>query len=77
LLNVMNQRLAHNRYLAGESYSIADIACYAWTLAATTYHAGIAPDAIPPMPHVRRWLDELGARPAVQRGMAVPDVSKA
>jgi GST-like protein len=77
LLNVMNQRLAHHRYLAGEAYSIADIACYAWTYAATTYHAGVAPDAVPPMPHVRRWLDELGARPAVQRGMAVPDVPKA
>jgi GST-like protein len=72
LLGVMDKRLSEAPYLAGDDYSIADIACYAWTLSATTYTAKLAPALIPDMPSVRRWLDDVGARPAVQRGMDIP-----
>ena len=37
LLNVMERRLEENAYLAGDDYTIADIICYPWTLAGTTY----------------------------------------
>ena len=66
LYGVMNARLYESRYLAGDDYSIADIAAYPWSL-----HAEAQGQDLAEFPHVRRWLDELGARPAVQRGMAV------
>ena len=74
LLTVMDHRLSQAPYLAGDDYSIADMACYAWTASATTYTANLAPGLIPDMPSIRRWLDDVGARPAVQRGMAIPKV---
>ena len=72
LLRVMEGRLAQVPYLAGQDYSIADIATYAWTLAATTFLKDPLKDTIGSIPHVSAWLETLGARPAVQRGMAVP-----
>jgi glutathione S-transferase len=66
LLGVMNTRLAEQAYLAGE-YSIADIACWPWVM----QHDWAGLD-ISGLPHLRRWLEEIGARPAVQRGAAVP-----
>ena len=72
LLGVMEKRLAEAPYLAGQDYSIADIACYAWSLAATTFLAEPLKEHLEGKPAFRRWLDTVGARPAVQRGMAVP-----
>ncbi len=74
LLGVMDHRLGEARYLAGEDYSIADIACYAWTLAATTFLKEPLRDQLAKVPHIDRWLTEVGNRPAVQRGMLVPKV---
>jgi GSH-dependent disulfide-bond oxidoreductase len=65
LFGVMNIRLHDRRYLAVD-YSIADIICYPW--AATWKYQG---QNIDDFQHVKRWLDELAARPAVERGMAV------
>jgi GSH-dependent disulfide-bond oxidoreductase len=66
LYGVIDKRLGKERYLAGE-YSIADIATYPWVsrfdwqqIDLNTY------------PNVKRWFDEISARPAVQRGMKVP-----
>lgn len=74
LLGVMDRQLAQHEYLAGAEYSIADIASYAWTLAATT----LLKDTLAGKPEnrtaVHRWLATVGARPAVQRGMLVPKV---
>jgi GST-like protein len=67
ILGVMNKRLGENAYLAGEAYSIADIACYGWVRSAETYLVSLAE-----WPNVQRWADTVGARPAVQRGMKVP-----
>ena len=61
----MNARLAEREYLAGD-YSIADIACVGW--AKLWERQG---QDIEEFPNVKRWLDAVLARPAVQRGIAV------
>ncbi len=70
LLGVMEGRLEKVPYLAGLDYSIADIASYAWTRASLEVLEQIQPDR-PPLPAVRAWLERVGERAAVRRGMAV------
>ncbi|AUX47013.1 glutathione S-transferase [Sorangium cellulosum] len=65
LYGVMNKRLADRAYLAGD-YSIADIASFPWV--AGYERLG---QSVEEFPHLKRWLDELHARPAVARGLAV------
>jgi len=72
LFGVMERRLAEAPYLGGDAYSIADIATYPWVSAAIPLVRAGGGEALGPLPCVDRWLAELGARPAVQRGMAVP-----
>jgi len=67
LYGVMDKRLGEAAYLAGDAYSMADIITYPW--AARHPWQGIE---LADYPNVKRWYDELSARPAVQRGMAVP-----
>ena len=74
LLGVMERRLAQAPYLAGEAYSIADIACYPWAVAATSFLKEPLADSLAGKPSLDRWLGAVGARPAVQKGMAVPAV---
>jgi GST-like protein len=66
LYGVLDKRLGAAEYLAGE-YSIADIATYPW-VARHEWHRTDLND----FPNVKRWYDAIAARPAVQRGMAVP-----
>ena len=66
LYAVLNRRLTHAAFLA-EEYSIADIATYPW-VARHEWHKVALAD----FPHVKRWFDTISARPAVARGMAVP-----
>ena len=68
LVDVMNLRLRDAAYLAGDEYTIADIATYPWVITYDRRDIEIAD-----YPHVARWLDDVGARPAVQRGMALMD----
>jgi GST-like protein len=75
LLGVMERRLTESAYLGGEDYSIADIAAYPWTLAATTFLQQPLAQALQDKEAIRRWLQMVGERPAVQRGMAVPKVA--
>ncbi len=66
LLEVLDGQLAQHEFLAGD-YSIADIANWSW---ATTHEwSGVS---IEGLPHLARWLDALGQRPAVVRGRDVP-----
>jgi GST-like protein len=65
LFGVMNTRLKDRDFLAGK-YSIADMACVGW--ANLWQRQGIDLDEFP---HVKRWLEAVKARPAVQRGMAL------
>jgi GST-like protein len=74
LLAVMEKQLAQHRYLAGEEYTIADIAAYPWTMAAASLLKDVLAEAWEDKEAVRRWLAEVGGRPAVQRGMGVPKV---
>jgi GST-like protein len=66
LYGVLDRRLAEADYVAGD-YSIADVAIWPWTVRHDWQGIDLAE-----FPHVRRWYDTIGARPAVQRGMAVP-----
>jgi GSH-dependent disulfide-bond oxidoreductase len=70
LFGVMNKRLEEAEYL-GRDYSIADIACYPWMIAATTMLKEPLAEALEKAPAVHAWMDRVGARPAVQRGMKV------
>jgi GSH-dependent disulfide-bond oxidoreductase len=67
LYAVMNKRLGESKFLAGDTYTIADIATYPW-VSRFDYHQTNLADH----PNVKRWFDGIAARPAVQRGMAVP-----
>ncbi|HEV7833682.1 MAG TPA: glutathione binding-like protein [Caballeronia sp.] len=66
LYGVMDKQLGVTRYLAGNDYSIADIATFPWTR--SWKNQGIELDEFP---NVKRWFDEISARPAVIRGVEV------
>ncbi|MBC54798.1 MAG: glutathione S-transferase [Gammaproteobacteria bacterium] len=72
LLEVLNGRLGVAPYLGGTDYSIADIANYAWAKSAVDQMQDEEPDATAALESLRDWLQRVGARPAVQRGMKVP-----
>jgi glutathione S-transferase len=66
LFEVLDRRLAESEWLARD-YSIADIAHWCWV---RTYKwSGVN---IEGLPHLRRWLDAMKARPACRRGIEVP-----
>jgi len=70
LYGVMDKHLQKREYLA-QDYSIADIATYPW-VARYEWHKVDLND----FPAVKRWFDRIGARPAVQAGMKVPQVTR-
>ncbi len=74
LLGVMEHRLAEAPYLGGDDYSIADMATYPWIAAARGLMGQVLGDAAGEIPSVDRWIREIAARPAVQKGMDVPRV---
>ncbi len=65
LYGVMNNHLYDRRYLAGDEYTIADMISYPWTV-----NWKGQDQEIDEFPYFKRWFDELGRRPGVQRGMA-------
>ena len=74
IFDVANQRLAQSRFLAGDDYSLADIANFPWL--APFVWGEIYNDArtflsIDDYTHVKRWVDEIAVRPAVRRGRIV------
>ncbi|MCP5179170.1 MAG: glutathione-dependent disulfide-bond oxidoreductase [Pseudomonadales bacterium] len=73
LLDVLNQRLANNRFLCGEEYTIADMANYAWYGALVLHNIYDAAEFldVASYTHVIRWAREIEARPAVERGRRV------
>jgi GST-like protein len=75
-LDVLNRQLANNRFIAGDEYSIADIAIWPWygaLIRNMLYDAAEYIDA-PSYTHVQRWAEEIWQRPAVQRGRRVNKV---
>ena len=72
-LDVLDRRLADNRYLVGDDYTIADMAVWPWygtLVKGLLYEAGDFL-SVQEYKHVLRWTDEIAARPAVQRGRKV------
>lgn len=72
-LDVLDKRLADNAYLSGGAYTIADMAVWPWYGVLTQgklYEAGEFLD-VESYKNVRRWTEEIAARPAVQRGIMV------
>lgn len=67
LYGVMDAQLAENVFLAGEVFSIADIATYPW-VARHDWH----PIELADYPHVKRWYDRLSEYESVGAGMNVP-----
>jgi len=67
LFEILNKQLAGNEYLAGD-YSIADIATYPWAVAYD--YIGVDIDGLD---HLQDWLDRIAKRPAVQKGMTIPE----
>jgi GST-like protein len=66
LYGVMDRRLAESKFIACDEYTIADMAIMPWLR--SYERQGVNMDEYP---HVRKWFDGIGARPAVQRGLAV------
>ena len=66
LYGVVDRQLGKSAYVAGKSYSIADMAIWPWMR--NWKGQGVDMDELP---NVKRWFTEIGERPAVQRGVTV------
>lgn len=74
LYGVLNDRLAESPFLAGDDYSLADIANWCWVRAHAW--AGLSLEGLD---HLSSWMEKIEKRPAVKRGLANPprpDLSK-
>jgi len=66
LTRILDKRLGEARYVAGDEYTIADIAIFPWMRGSERRGVTVAD-----YPNVKRWFDGINARPAVQRGVQV------
>jgi GST-like protein len=76
-LDVLDRRLAESGYIAGDDYTVADMAIWPWygaLVKGLVYGAGEFLQ-VQDYRHVQRWADQIAARPAVQRGRKVNRVS--
>jgi len=67
---ILNDRLAGRRYMVGDAYSIVDIDVWGW---ARMVPFILGDDALGKLPHLKRLLDEISARPAAARAIALKD----
>jgi GSH-dependent disulfide-bond oxidoreductase len=65
LYGVLNHRLADRPHVAGRTYTIADIACYPWIVPHEKQLQNLDD-----FPHLKRWFNEIKARPATVRAYA-------
>ena len=72
-LDVLDQRLSQNEYLAGKEYTIADIAVFPWygALVKGFLYGAAEFLSVHEYPNVQRWADKILDRPAVRRGRIV------
>lgn len=72
-MDVLDRRLAESRFLAGDDYTIADMAVWPWYggMAKGLLYEGGEFLQVHEYKHVIRWADEIGERPAVKRGRMV------
>jgi glutathione S-transferase len=68
LCGVMDAQLSANRFLAGDDYSIADIISWPWAMLTGRL---VDETVWETFPHLKRWVDEVGERPAVDKGRRV------
>ncbi|SIN64116.1 glutathione S-transferase [Parasphingorhabdus marina DSM 22363] len=68
LYGVIDKRLGEVEFLAGSEYSVADMSTYPWMTPKQQNLHGID---VTEFPNVERWLETVGSRPAVQRGVTV------
>lgn len=74
LLKILDKQLGHSAFVAGD-YSIADMALYPWlSVAVGPLHAA-KKEELGDLANLHRWLAAVGDRPAVKKGMTVPDVA--
>ena len=66
LYGVLNNQLHKHKYVAADQYTIADMICYPWTI-----NWKFQGQELDEFPYFKRWQEEMAARPAVQKGMAV------
>ncbi|MFZ1681954.1 MAG: glutathione S-transferase C-terminal domain-containing protein [Rhizobiaceae bacterium] len=72
LLSVLDGRLAGRDFIAGDAYSIADIATWPWVRALDTAYQGTEILGLDEFGHVGAWLDRCMERPASKRGLSIP-----
>lgn len=73
LLNVLEGRLTDREWIMGEPYTIADIAIFPWVRSLKVFYEAGPLVGLDEMPNVNRWLAAADARPASQRGSAIPN----
>jgi GST-like protein len=62
--DIVNERLGRQPYMVGDAYTLVDMALWGWARAAPLV---LGEDAMARLPHVKRLVDEINARPAAQR----------
>ncbi len=67
---ILNDRLANNRFMLGDTYTVVDMAVWGWSRLVPMI---LGADAYAGLPHVKRHVDEIGARPAAARALALKD----
>jgi GST-like protein len=74
LLDVLDRRLAETKYLTGDAYTIADMACYpwfGWLALGVSYEGASEFLDVQRYSHVQRWAKDIQGRPATRRGRKV------
>ncbi len=69
LFGVLDKQLSTNKYIAGDTYTIADMAIYPWVVGVDKFYNKL--QDMGDIPNVRRWLKDIEQREAVQKGMKV------
>jgi GST-like protein len=67
---ILNDRLASRRFMLGDEYGLVDMAVWGWSRLVPVV---LGQEAFASLPHVKRHLDEISARPAAQRALALKD----
>jgi GST-like protein len=67
---ILDAQLAKHRYMLGETYTIVDMAVWGWSRLVPVV---LGPDGLAALPNVKRHLDEISARPAAARALALKD----
>jgi GST-like protein len=72
-LDLLNKHLANNKYMCGDTYTIADMAIWPWygVLVRGDLYDAAEFLAVDEYPHLKAWADRIFERPAVQRGRRV------